>query len=79
MVAGDEYQAVEWALRAIGPKKAEDILAIRIPSTLELNILQVSPAVLKKIMDSTVYKERRIEVLSEANTIFDEKGSLKPF
>ncbi len=78
MVARDEYQAVEWALRAMGPKKPEDILAIRVPSTLELGNLQVSPAVLEKIMNSSVYKERRIEVLSEASTIFDENGGLKP-
>lgn len=79
MVARNEEQAVEWALRAIGPKQPEDILAMRIRSTLELGDLQVSPAVLRKIMDSPIVKERKMEVLGTENTMFDESGNLKPF
>jgi hypothetical protein len=78
MVARDDAQAIEWALRAMGPRKPGDILAMRIPSTLELGELQVSPAALERIMKDPVYKEREIQVLGEAEPILNKDGRLKP-
>lgn len=77
IVARDEAQAVEWALRAMGPKNPDDILVMRIKSTLELGNLQVSPATMEKIMQGPVFKEREIQVLGEATPIVDKDGRLK--
>ena len=77
MVARDDAQAIEWALRAMGPRKPEDILAMSIPSTLELGELQVSPAALERIMKDPVYKEREIRILGEAEPILNKDGRLK--
>lgn len=79
LVADNTRTAVEWALRAMGRKEPEDILAARITSTLELGKMYVTPAVVKELKTSPVDRKRKIEVLGQETTLFNDQGELTAF
>ena len=74
IVADDDRQAARFAFRAIGPTTADRVRIARIRSTLHLEELYVSPAVLAELRGRA-----SIEVTSPPRAPFDERGELFPF
>lgn len=69
IVAKNAAQAVDWALRALGPIPHESLRAARIRSTLHLETLWVTPAVLGDLPETAVQVEG-------PRDIFDKNGLL---
>lgn len=63
LVARDEDQAIDWALRAIGPRTPRTLMAARIESTLKVDELWVSQAALEALKRDAVWQARRMRAL----------------
>lgn len=73
MIADTDRQALDWALRACGSPEPATLRIVRIRNTLRLDLLQVSPAVLRDIES-----RGEIQVLSPPADLLPE-GSARLF
>lgn len=74
LIAKIDAQAIEWAMRACGSPSPDDFRVVRIRNTLQLDMLQVSPAVFAELADTPT-----IETISAPAVVVTEIGQLTPF
>jgi hypothetical protein len=73
LVADDDRQAMEFALRILRSRAPDDLRIVRIRNTLDLAEVLVSPAVLRAVEGRS-----DIQVLGRAGPWFDRAGRMRP-
>ena len=72
LIAATDFEALEFAFRALGAIDRTEARIVRIKNTLRLDLLHVSPAVLREIEGRS-----DIEVVGPVPKPFDEQGQLR--
>ncbi len=74
VVAKNDREAAEFAVRTIGPAGSDEIRIVRIPDTLHLAHVYVSPAVLRLLKGNP-----EVDVTGPTREMFDSESDLCPF